>query len=299
MLHPVVHHTHNCHMATYAIGDLQGCYDALQRLLEKLRFDPARDQLWLAGDLVNRGPDSLATLRFVKSLGDRAITVLGNHDLHLLAIVADHKTTKDTGLKEILTAPDVNEIVNWVRKQPLLHYDARLDFALVHAGIYPAWTLQQALGYAEELHQILAGDDYLDFIHHMYGNKPRIWQNELEGWERLRFIVNSFTRMRYCDADGKLNLKDKGPPGSQSSDSYPWFDMPGRKTVTDRIVFGHWSTAGKVDRTNVFALDTGCIWGGDLTALQLDAEEPKYISIACPEFRHPKGLSEVKHADDS
>ena len=286
-------------MTTYAIGDLQGCYDALQRLLDKLHFDPIRDQLWLAGDLVNRGPDSLATLRFVKSLGGSAITVLGNHDLHLLAIAADHKTTKDPGLKEILTAPDMDELVDWVRKQPLLHYDSQLDFALVHAGIYPAWTLQQALEYAEELHQVLASDNYLDFIHHMYGNKPKSWRKKLEGWDRLRFIVNSFTRMRYCDSDGNLNLKDKGPPGSQSPGSLPWFDMPKRKTRKQRIVFGHWSTAGGLERQDVYALDTGCIWGGDLTALQLDAAPPRFISIACPEFRHPKGLKKVKHADES
>jgi bis(5'-nucleosyl)-tetraphosphatase (symmetrical) len=286
-------------MATYAIGDLQGCYDALQRLLDKLQFDPVKDQLWLAGDLVNRGPDSLASLRFVKSLGDNAITVLGNHDLHLLAIAADHKTTKDPGLKEILAAADVDELIDWLRKQPLLHYDAQLDFALVHAGIYPAWTLQQAIEYAAELHQMLASDNYLDFIHHMYGNKPRSWRDELNGWDRLRFIVNSFTRMRYCDADGKLNLKDKGPIGSQRKGSLPWFDMPKRKSRKQRILFGHWSTAGRLNRENVYALDTGCIWGGDLTALQLDAEPPRYISIACPEFRHPKGLSEVKHADEA
>lgn len=286
-------------MATYAIGDLQGCYDAFQRLLEKLQFDPVRDQLWLAGDLVNRGPDSLATLRFVKSLGDNAITVLGNHDLHLLAIAADHKSTKDPGLKEILAASDLDELVDWIRKQPLLHHDAQLGFAVVHAGIYPAWTLQQALEYAGELHRVLASDNYLDFIHHMYGNKPRSWRDSLEGWDRLRFVINSFTRMRYCDLDGKLNLKDKGSPGSQRKDSVPWFDIPGRQTVNERILFGHWSTAGRLDRKDVFALDTGCIWGGDLTALQLDAEKPKYISIACPEFRHPKGLGEIKHADDS
>jgi len=286
-------------MATYAIGDIQGCYDALQRLLDKLRFDPSQDQLWFAGDLVNRGPDSLASLRFVKSLGNNAITVLGNHDLHLLAIAADHKTTKDPGLIEILAASDADELVDWLRKQPLLHYDAQLNFALVHAGIYPGWTLQQAIDYAEELHQMLASDNYLDFIHHMYGNKPRGWREELDGWDRLRFIVNSFTRMRYCDEDGKLNLKDKGPIGSQRAGSAPWFDMQQRKTKKARILFGHWSTAGRFNREDVYALDTGCIWGGDLTALQLDIEKPKYISIACPEFRHPKGLSEIKHAEEA
>ena len=263
-------------MATYAIGDLQGCYDALQRLLDKLKFDPVQDQLWLAGDLVNRGPDSLASLRFVKSLGNSAVTVLGNHDLHLLAIAADHKTTKDPGLKEILAADDIDELVDWLRRQPLIHYDAQLDFALVHAGIYPGWTLQQAIEYAEELHQILASDNYLDFIHHMYGNKPNRWDDELTEWDRLRFIVNSFTRMRYCDSDGKLNLKDKGPIGSQRAGSLPWFDMPKRKTRKQRILFGHWSTVGRLNREDVYALDTGCIWGGDLTALQLDAEKPKY-----------------------
>ena len=225
--------------------------------------------------------------------------MLGNHDLHLLAIEADHKTTKDQGLKQILAAPDVDELVDWVRQQPLLHYDAQLDFALVHAGIYPAWTLPQALELADELHRILASDNYLDLIHHMYGNKPRSWRDDLQDWDRLRFIVNCFTRMRYCESDGKLNLKDKGPPGSQAPGSHPWFDMPMRKTANDRIIFGHWSTAGRVDRKYVFALDTGCIWGGDLTALQLDTENPEYISIACPEFRHPKGLSKVKHAEET
>lgn len=286
-------------MTTYAIGDLQGCYDALQRLLDKLRFDPVQDQLWLAGDLVNRGPDSLASLRFVKSLGDNAVTVLGNHDLHLLAIAADHKTTKDAGLKSILAASDTDELIDWLRRQPLLHYDPELDYALVHAGIYPAWTLQQALGYAEELHQVLASDNYLDFIHHMYGNKPKSWHDDLSDWDRLRFIVNSFTRMRYCESDGKLNLKDKGPIGSQRTGSLPWFDMPQRKTRKQRILFGHWSTVGRLNRQDVYALDTGCIWGGDLSALQLDKETPRYLSIACPEFRHPKGLSEVQHADEA
>ena len=286
-------------MATYAIGDLQGCYDALQRLLDKLHFDPPQDKLWLAGDLVNRGPDSLATLRFVKSLGDNAVTVLGNHDLHLLAIAADHKTTKDAGLKAILAASDVDELIDWLRRQPLLHYDPELDFVLVHAGIYPSWTLQQALDYAEELHQMLASDYYLDFIHNMYGNKPKSWNDKLIDWDRLRFIVNSFTRMRYCEKDGKLNLKDKGPIGSQQKGSLPWFDIPKRKTREQRILFGHWSTVGKVKRDNVFALDTGCIWGGDLTALQLDTETPRFLSIACPEFRHPKGLSEIQHASEA
>ena len=286
-------------MTTYAIGDLQGCYNALQRLLDKVQFEPGQDTLWLAGDLVNRGPNSLATLRFVKSLGDNAVTVLGNHDLHLLAIAADHKTTKDPGLKEILAAPDLDELIDWIRKQPVLHYDAKLDFAMVHAGIHPSWTLQQALDFAEELHQILSGDNYLDFIHQMYGNKPRSWREDLNGWERLRFIVNVFTRMRYCDIDGKLNLKDKGPIGSQGADSLPWFDMPKRKTRKQRILFGHWSTVGRLERKDVYALDTGCVWGGDLTSLKLDAKKPKYISIPCPEFKHPKGLSEIKHANES
>lgn len=274
-------------MAIYAIGDLQGCLTPLQRLLDKLNFDPAGDQLWFAGDLVNRGPDSLGTMRFVKSLGAGAITVLGNHDLHLFAVAVDHKSTSDNGLQTLLAADDAPQLLDWLRHQPLIHSDEQLGYTLVHAGIYPFWNLQQAHQYAEELHSVLCSDGYLDFIHNMYGNKPARWDESLQGWDRLRFICNCFTRMRYCHHDGKLNLKDNGAPGSQTEDGVAWFDLPQRQPIPTQVLFGHWSTLGKIQRNNVYALDTGCVWGGELTALRLDSEQPRYVSIACEASADP------------
>ena len=274
-------------MSTYAIGDLQGCFDSLQRLLEKLNFDPANDTLWFAGDLVNRGPDSLSTLRFIKSLGDNAITVLGNHDLHLLAIAAKHKHTHDEGLVAVLEAEDVDELLDWLRRQPLLHHDAGLNFTMVHAGIYPGWDLAAAQAHAHELETVLRSDSYLDFILHMYGNLPAKWNDKLESWERLRFICNSFTRMRYCEADESMNFKSHGAPGTHPENTLPWFELSSRKTQHERILFGHWSTLGLVDKENIFALDTGCVWGGQLTALRLAKDVPEYISINCPGNANP------------
>lgn len=274
-------------MATYAIGDLQGCYNSLLRLLDKLKFDTAQDTLWFAGDLVNRGPDSLSTLRFVKSLGDNAVTVLGNHDLHLLAIAAKHKKTNDNGLKDILNADDVSELLDWLRKQPLLHHDAQLNFTMVHAGIYPGWDLKTAQKSARELEVVLCSDDYLEFIFNMYGNLPEKWDDKLQSWERLRFICNSFTRMRYCEKDGTLNFKSHGAPGTHPENTLPWFDISSRKMNEERIIFGHWSTLGKIQKQNVYALDTGCVWGGQLTALRLDKVKPEYISVDCPSEANP------------
>lgn len=278
-------------MPVYAIGDLQGCYAPLRRLLDRLDFDPAEDRLWLAGDLVNRGPDSLACLRFVKQLGEAAISVLGNHDLHLLAIHAGHKTTRDAGLQAVLAAADAGELIDWLRRRPLLHYDAALDTVLVHAGVWPGWNLEQARQRARELETVLAGNDYLDFLPHMYGNQPASWTDGLQGWERLRFICNSFTRMRYCYTDGRLNLIDKGPPGSQREGSLPWFEIPDRKTREQLIVFGHWSSLGRLHRDRVYAIDTGCVWGGQLTALRLDHAEPGSAltcqAVDCPAYREP------------
>lgn len=268
-------------MATYAIGDVQGCFASLQKLLEKIAFNPEQDVLWFAGDLVNRGADSLSTLRFVKNLGNSAITVLGNHDLHLLAIAADHKTTKDKGLRKILKADDSDELIDWLRTRPLLHHDPSLEFTLVHAGIYHKWSLSQAQDYASELQDILRSTIYLEFIHNMYGNKPKKWKKKLTGWERLRFICNVFTRMRYCNEKGELDFKNSGTPQVKASDITPWFDMPKRKTKSDRILFGHWSTLGILKRQDVYSLDTGCVWGGQLTALRIDSEEPHYISVDC------------------
>ena len=275
-------------MATYAIGDLQGCYDSLLRLLDKLNFDPAQDTLWFAGDLVNRGPDSLSSLRFVKSLAEHAVTVLGNHDLHLLAIAAKHKNTNDDGLKAILKADDAGELLNWLRTQPLLHHDKELGFTMVHAGIYPHWDLQTAQHYAHELESVLRSDDYLDFVFNMYGNLPGKWNSDLQSWDRLRFICNSFTRMRYVEHDSTLNFHSHGAPGTHPENTLPWFELPSRKTTNDRIVFGHWSTLGKINQKNIYALDTGCVWGGELTALRIDTEEVEYISVNCPGDANPQ-----------
>jgi bis(5'-nucleosyl)-tetraphosphatase (symmetrical) len=275
-------------MATYAIGDVQGCYDSLQRLLDKLQFDSGKDTLWFAGDLVNRGPDSLSTLRFVKSLGNSAITVLGNHDLHLLAIAAKHKNSNDPSLTEILHAKDSAELLHWLRNQPLLHHDPELNFTMVHAGIYPHWDLAAAQLHANELETVLRSDTYLDFILHMYGNLPAQWDEKLESWDRLRFICNSFTRMRYCEMDGALNFKSHGAPGTHPENTVPWFELPSRIIKNERLLFGHWSTLGRVNKNNIYALDTGCVWGGKLTALRLDSASPEYISINCPGDANPE-----------
>jgi len=275
-------------MAIYAIGDLQGCYDSLLRLLEKINFNRNKDMLWFAGDLVNRGPDSLSTLRFVKSLGDRAITVLGNHDLHLLAIAAEHKSTNDSRLSDILNANDGEELLHWLRMQPLLHHDKEINYTLVHAGIYPGWNLKQAQQHAHELETVLRSDNFLDFIFNMYGNLPDKWHADLKGWERLRFICNCFTRMRFCEEDNRLNLISNGAPGSIPENTLPWFEVPGRKTLNDKILFGHWSTLGRIAVKNIFALDTGCVWGGQLTTLRIDIEKPVYTSIDCPAEANPE-----------
>ncbi len=274
-------------MAIYAIGDLQGCYDDLQNLLNKLNFDPQQDTLWLAGDLVNRGPDSLKTLRYIKSLGEHAITVLGNHDLHLLAVAEGIKEAKDEDLHQVMHAEDCRELIDWLRCRPLLHHDVTRKLTLVHAGIYPLWTLEQALAHAKELESILQGDRYHDFLHVMYGNEPATWEDTLEGWDRLRFICNSFTRMRYCNKEGRLDLVDKGKPGSQIKHYQPWFKIPKRKAKDKPILFGHWSTLGHPQVENIYPLDHGCVWGGQLTALRIDVTPMEYISIDCPGVRRP------------
>ncbi|MDH5180113.1 MAG: symmetrical bis(5'-nucleosyl)-tetraphosphatase [Gammaproteobacteria bacterium] len=274
-------------MATYAIGDLQGCYSDLQRLLEKLQFNPQQDRLWFAGDLVNRGPESLQCLRFVKSLGDRAITVLGNHDLHLLAVAAGMKEAKDDGLDKITAAHDSAELLDWLRRQPLLHHDRQHSLVMVHAGIYPFWNLPQAQSCAKELEAVLSGDHYHDFLHVMYGNEPARWEDGLQDWDRLRFICNSFTRMRFCNTDGRLDLVDKGKPGSQIQNYMPWYAVPGRKTAHIPVLFGHWSTLGDPAVNNIYPLDHGCVWGGQLTALRIDIQPMQYISLDCPGAKKP------------
>lgn len=274
-------------MSTYAIGDVQGCYDELRRLLNMLSFDPAIDTLWFAGDLVNRGPQSLATLRFVKSLGARALTVLGNHDLHLLAVAHGHLRyhRKDT-FTDVLAAADRDELLDWLRARPLLHHDAALGYTLVHAGLPPQWNIVTAQRCARDVEAALQGPDCGVYLGQMYGNEPDRWSEALTGWPRLRFITNCFTRLRYCDEMGRVALEEKGPPGSQPAPYRPWFSVPGRASADDKIIFGHWSTLGSCTAKNVYPLDTGCLWGGQLTALRLEGE-PRWTRVDCPGAQRP------------
>ena len=274
-------------MPTYAIGDVQGCYDELQRLLDTLHFDPGTDTLWFTGDLVNRGPLSLATLRFVKGLGEHAVTVLGNHDLHLLAVAHGHlRYHRKDNFHDVLEAPDRDELLNWLRHQPMLHHDDQLGYTMIHAGLPPQWDLAKAQACARELENVLQGQDYIAFLGQMYGNEPDQWSEALTDWDRLRFITNCFTRLRYCDDKGRLELEEKGAPGSQPAPYRPWFTVPGRASAALKLVFGHWSTLGSCNETNVYPLDTGCLWGGQLTALRLDGP-PLRIGIDCPGARRP------------
>jgi len=271
-------------MATYAIGDIQGCHDELQRLLDHIQFEPNTDQLWFVGDLVNRGPNSLAVLRFIKSLDNAAHVVLGNHDLHTLAVANGHlKYHRNDNIDDILSAVDRDEITHWLRHLPLLHHDAILDFTMIHAGLPPQWDLATAQACAKEVEAVLQSDAHVEFLDRMYGNEPKQWDATLEGWDRLRFITNCFSRLRYCDSDGRLALEEKGKPGSQMTGLLPWFDVPGRKSAKMRIVFGHWSTLGQIDSNIVYPIDTGCLWGDALTALRLD--DCQSFSIKCPQIK--------------
>ena len=283
-------------MAVYAIGDVQGCYDDLMALLDEIHFDLSKDRLWFTGDLVNRGPDSLRVLRFVRDLGDSAVTVLGNHDLHMLALAEKlapfHRS--DT-LEEIFNASDREELLTWVRQQPLMFHDESLRFTMVHAGLPPQWGLAQAQQVAAEVEVVLQGENYREFLANMYGDEPDTWNENLAGWERLRFITNCFTRLRYCNADGQLCLQSRGEPGTQLPGFLPWYEIPERKSKDLRIVFGHWSTLGLYresfgQRGGVFALDTGCLWGGLLTAMRLDgplSDGREIYSYNCPGHKRP------------
>ena len=275
-------------MAVYAIGDVQGCYDDLQRLLERIRFDPAADRLWFAGDLVNRGPKSLQVLHFVMGLGRAAVSVLGNHDLHLLAVSEGNlKHFRNDTVDEILQAPDREQLLDWLRHLPLLHRDPKIGFSLLHAGLPPQWDLNTAAARAREVEAALQGPGYHDYCQQMYGNHPARWEEGLQGMRRLRYITNCFSRLRYCSAEGRLRLEDSGPPGSQQAGFLPWFAVPGRASAGERIAFGHWSTLGYYQGHNVWALDSGCLWGGRLTALRL-GPEPQPIQEPCPQAREPR-----------
>ncbi|MEQ1531484.1 MAG: symmetrical bis(5'-nucleosyl)-tetraphosphatase [Methylococcales bacterium] len=279
-------------MAIYAIGDIQGCFDDLLRLLDHIAFDEQSDQLWFAGDLVNRGPKSLETLRFVKSLGSAAITVLGNHDLHLLvASCAPKIANKKDSLLPILEALDREELIDWLRFRPLFHYNA--DFCLVHAGLPPQWDFKKTKKMAVLVEKALQGPDYQAFLKQLYGNKPNLWSSDLKGVDKLRFIVNCFTRMRYCDVNGRLDFDNTGPVGSQPKALIPWFDLPKRKNADMRIIFGHWSSLGYYQKANCYGIDTGCLWGGQLTAIKL-GEHVERFSVDCDGYKKPgKQLLEI------
>ncbi len=268
-------------MATYAIGDVQGCFFALEKLLEKIQFNSAKDVLWFTGDLVNRGPQSLETLRFVKNLGKHQQIVLGNHDLHLLAMAHEaHAGWPDDTLAPILKAGDRDELIEWLIQQPLLHHDETLGFTLIHAGLAPAWDLALAKKLAAEVETILLSDQRIDFFQHMYGNEPTAWHENLLGWERIRCIVNYFTRVRFCHPDGSMELKTKESQRPEQTDLIPWFNIPERRSANLNIIFGHWAALGGVTHTpNTFAIDTGCIWGYSLTAMRL--EDRVCFSVSC------------------
>ena len=258
-------------MATYAVGDIQGCFDPLCRLLDKLKFDPENDTLWVAGDMVNRGPDSLQTLRYLKSLGNRCIAVLGNHDLHLLAVAAGIRKQKGSDtLDEILQAPDRDELLYWLRHQPFVHHDTRRNITMVHAGIPPIWSIEKALKKSHKLEAALQGEQYEKTLKKLFqSDQPRIWHKDLGPWKKLRLTANYFTRMRFCDEDGLLDLDNK--TSVPAPNEAPWFNFPGTRCYRETIVFGHWAALeGRSGRKNIHALDTGCVWGRELTALNLD-----------------------------
>ncbi len=263
-------------MATYAIGDIQGCFDELICLLDRVDFDASHDQLWLVGDLVNRGPKSLAVLEFIKALGDSAIVVLGNHDLHLLACqyIKKYSPGSNDTFQDVLDSPLVDELSTWLRRRPLIHRDQDLGYTMVHAGLPPQWTPLEAATYATEVETVLRGDDHVEFFAHMYGNAPDRWDTGLGGWERIRLITNFFTRLRYYTADGRMDFKYKGPVGSQPKTLTPWYDLYQFPDASDAIVFGHWSalqlSETEMRDKRIFALDTGAVWGGTLTAMRLE-----------------------------
>jgi bis(5'-nucleosyl)-tetraphosphatase (symmetrical) len=268
-------------MSTYAIGDVQGCFDELEQLLERLSFRTATDRLWFVGDLVNRGPKSLQVLRFARDLGERAVTVLGNHDLHLVTQYEGfERTRKDDTFGDVLHAPDADELVEWLRTRPMMHVEG--EYAMVHAGLLPQWSVRKALSLGKELERVLAGSGYRDFLKNMYGSKPDEWSDALTGWDRLRVIVNAMTRLRFCTREGKMDFRAKGkapPPGYAS-----WYEFRSDK---ETMVCGHWSALGLKLMPKLAALDSGCVWGGKLTALRL--EDRALFDVPCAGYQAPEG----------
>ena len=271
------------------IGDIQGCCGPLQALLQRLDFSPSRDRLYLLGDLVNRGPASLETLRLLKQLGDSAVCLLGNHDLHLLALAYGVRPAhKHDSLMPILQAEDRPSLLDWLCHQRMAH--SAHGWLMVHAGVVPQWDASQTLAYAAEVETVLRGPELTSFLHAMYGNEPDQWSDSLAGTERLRFIVNTLTRLRFCSADGRMDFDTKDSAGSAPQGFMPWFDVPGRRSADARIAFGHWSTLGLVQRHNLLALDTGCVWGGQLSAAVLEGDSGavrEIVQVQCEQARVP------------
>jgi bis(5'-nucleosyl)-tetraphosphatase (symmetrical) len=264
---------------------VQGCFQALRGLLEQIAFNPKRDRLWFVGDLVNRGPDSLATLRFVKGLGNNAVCVLGNHDLHLVAVAEGHAALRrDDTLDETLSAPDCAELVAWLRQRPLMYAEG--GCAMVHAGLLPSWTITQAQELAHEVETALRAPHYASVLARMYGNEPDRWTNRLTGYARLRVIVNAMTRMRVCTGEGVMQLRYKGDSTVLPAGILPWFAVPGRASSATPIIFGHWSALGLVLEPNVIGLDTGCLWGRKLSAFRL--EDQQLFQFSCRDAATPK-----------
>jgi bis(5'-nucleosyl)-tetraphosphatase (symmetrical) len=269
-------------MATYAIGDVQGCFNELNTLLATIQFDLKHDKLWFVGDLINRGPESLKTLEFIYGLGDKATVVLGNHDLHLLAAAsgADPLKRKDT-FTDVLNAPHRQPLIQWLQSRPLLHYDKSLGYVMVHAGLAPSWDLKTAMRLNEEVQAVLQGPNSHEFFMRMYGDTPDTWDEQLTGYERLRVITNYFTRVRFCTPEGKLELHIKGDLNAAPPGYMPWFNVPNRKMASIKVLFGHWAALeGNIHVPNLFALDSGCVWGKKLSALRLDDEQ--LFQIPCP-----------------
>ena len=268
-------------MATYAIGDLQGCFDSLQRLLGEIGFREAEDRLWFVGDLVNRGPQSLEILRFVKSLGERAVSVLGNHDLHLLMVAEGRlKPHRKDTLGAILDAPDRDELLTWLRGLPLMHTEG--EYAMVHAGLLPSWSIGKALDLARETKHALQGSDWRGLMAQMYGNQPDHWDDALTGYERLRVIINAMTRLRICTPEGRMQFSYKGGIEHVPRGYVPWFVVPGRRSTNATVICGHWSALGLRKEKNLLALDSGCLWGRCLSAVRL--EDRRIYQVSCPKL---------------
>jgi bis(5'-nucleosyl)-tetraphosphatase (symmetrical) len=273
-------------MALYLIGDVQGCDSALGALLDAIHFSPSSDTLYLLGDLVNRGPDSLAVLRRLRALGEAAQCILGNHDLHALAVACGaRRAHRHDTLQALLAAPDANALLDWLRHRPLGIMEHGI--LMVHAGVLPQWNAIETIAACARICSALRQNDYQNFLQHMYGNNPARWRDDLRGDDLLRISVNALTRIRFCTADGEMDFSSKEGAGTAPAGFMPWFDVPGRKTANVPIAFGHWSTLGLINRPDLIALDTGCVWGGCLTAMRIDGARREVVQVQCAQAQAP------------